>query len=108
MEFGNVYEELHNFFFTSTSAEFREKGLKFCLESYFQEFERVLRNLGTELPQGFTEEELVGTFYENIEYGFAYELVAIPFQLGEPLNDSHTPGNQPAGERWRRRRRATS
>ncbi|CAL8116531.1 unnamed protein product [Orchesella dallaii] len=96
--FGNVFEELHYFFFTSTSAEFRKKWLKTCLESYFQEFERVLRNLGTELPQGFTEEELVGTFYENIEYGFAYALVAIPFQLGEPLNDSPTPGNQPTGE----------
>ncbi|ODM88145.1 Vacuolar protein-sorting-associated protein 36, partial [Orchesella cincta] len=92
--FGNIYEELHYFFFTSTTADFRKTHLRTCLQTYFQNFESILQGLNTEMPRGFTVDELIATFYENVEYGFAYDLVGIPFQLGEPIHDSPTPGNQ--------------
>ncbi|CAL8139636.1 unnamed protein product [Orchesella dallaii] len=96
--FGNIYEELHYFIFTSTTADFRKTYLRTCLQTYFQEFEKILQDLNTELPRGFTVDELIATFYENIEYGFIYDLVGIPFQLGESLQDSPTPGNNQPSE----------
>ncbi len=82
--FGTIYEDLLYFIFTSTTAEFRKTNLRTCLQSYFKDFEKALSSLENPvpLPSGFTDEELIATFYENIEYGFSYELVAIPFQLG--------------------------
>lgn len=84
--FGNIYEELLYFLFTSTTAEFRKIHLRPCLKHYFDEFSKILKQQlnNFPLPSGFTEEELIATFYENIEYGLCYTLVAIPFQLGEP------------------------
>lgn len=92
--FGNVYEDLEYFFFTSTTAEFRKNHLRSCLKHYHEEFAQVLQRLDTALPTGFTDEELIATFYENLEYGFCYNLIAIPFQLveqGPPMDEAGAP-----------------
>lgn len=99
--FGTIYEDLLYFIFTSTTADFRKTNLRTCLQSYFKAFEKALSSLENPapLPTGFTDEELIATFYENIEYGFSYDLVAIPFQLGgdagPPQDNVGGPPQQP-------------
>lgn len=93
---GNIYEDLHYFIFCSTTADFRKLHLKSCLQMYYKEFEKVLQDLNCPLPNGFTEEQLHSTFNETLNYGFVYNLLAIPYQLGQfaPGSEQDTQGQQ--------------
>lgn len=85
IRFGNIYEDLHYFIFTSTTPELRRGYLDSSLKIYFQEFESALKEMAScPLPRGFCEEQLITTFHENLDYGIGYNLVTIPFQLGIP------------------------
>lgn len=95
---GTIYEDLLYFLFTSTTSEFRKTNLRKCLQAYYKEFETILATLECPMPEGFTDEELIATFYENIEYGFSYDLIAIPFQLGTEQGPPQDQTEAPKGQ----------
>lgn len=82
IRFGNIYEELHYFIFTSTTAELRKDHLSGSFQVYYDEFTAVLRDLKCEMPNNFTVASMMATFLENLDYGYSYNMVALPFQLG--------------------------
>ncbi|ODN06576.1 hypothetical protein Ocin01_00155 [Orchesella cincta] len=82
--YSSVFDELHYFLYTSTSVQFRKENLAKCLHFYYDTFTTMLNVLNYPLPNGFTEEAFNSGYYEFLNAGFCYALMAVPFQVGAP------------------------
>lgn len=104
--YASIYDDLHYFVYTSTTAAFREQNLNTCLDLYYTQFQETLHALrgnmsNDEVMNNFSKNKFHEGFRNNLLSAFCYGALAIPFQLGVPPDEKPKSEASAANEQSR-------